>query len=215
MKIFLIKRYRTHPNFLLFNFFAHHLKSYFSLKSLISPFDFFTIHIKSKPLSWSNQTTNPIHQLIFCLRTRETGRETGRGLLFRPAIIAPIARWSSLSVVQPWLSESSLESLPWKAQAVSETPQNIERFYFYFWFFYQQILLPFCFYFWSVIISRVLVLFFKVSFACFGLYCSFFGFTKENLWSGEDLHTFNYNSIVSMVTTHIWLMISARIWVLV
>lgn len=135
MKILLIKRYRTNPNLLLFNFFAHHLKSHFSLKSLISLFDFFTIHIKSKPLSCSNQTTNPIHQSVFCLRTRETGRESGRGLLFRPAIIAPIARWSSLSVVQPWLSQSSLESLPWKAQAASETPQNIERFYFYFWFF--------------------------------------------------------------------------------
>ena len=92
MKILLIKRYRTDPNFLLLNFFAHHLKSRFSLKSLISLFDFFTVHIKSKPLSCSNQTTNPIHQSVFCLHTRETGRESDRALLFRPAIIAPIAR---------------------------------------------------------------------------------------------------------------------------
>lgn len=153
-----------------------------SHKSLISLFYFFINLIKLKPPSHSHQTANPIHQLRYLVCARE--RESDRAGAFpigdycsSCTLVFSISCWASTAIV-------IAGTIAVKAKLRAKLLKTTGGFYFYFLLFLSTNSPELLFLFWSVIISRVIVLFFfslKVSFACFELYCSMFGFTGDTL----------------------------------
>lgn len=156
-----------------------------SIKSLIYLFYFFTNLIKLKPPSRSHQTVNPIHQLRYLVCARE--RESGRAAAFpignycsSCTLVFTISCWATIAIV-------ITGTIAVKAKLRAKLLKTTGGFYFYLLLFLSTNSPELLFLFWSVIISRVIVLFFffslslKVSFACFELYCSMFGFTGDTL----------------------------------
>lgn len=128
-----------------------------SIKSLIYLFYFFTNLIKLKPPSRSHQTVNPIHQLRYLVCARE--RESGRAAAFpignycsSCTLVFTISCWATIAIV-------ITGTIAVKAKLRAKLLKTTGGFYFYLLLFLSTNSPELLFLFWSVIISRVIVLF--------------------------------------------------------
>lgn len=156
-----------------------------SIKSLIYLFYFFTNLIKLKPPSRSHQTVNPIHQLryLFCARERESGRAAAFPIgdyCSSCTLVFTISCWASIAIV-------IAGTIAVKAKLRAKLLKTTGGFYFYLLLFLSTNspeLFVFILERYNLKGNSTLFFFFfslKVSFACFELYCSMFGFTGDTL----------------------------------